>query len=114
MSQIEVVPCQARITVTATGPVVHLCPHVDETDEGEVVITWVTAGSTIELHSLAAHLRTYASQRISHEDLARRLVDDLTLPGIEGVYVAARFTTAGLGVEVKSAVPGDALVQAGT
>jgi hypothetical protein len=66
------------------------------------------------LHSLAAHLRTYAGQRISHETLTQCLTDDISLPGIEDVHVVARFTTAGLDVEVTSAVPRESVHAAGT
>jgi NADPH-dependent 7-cyano-7-deazaguanine reductase QueF len=97
---VATVPCDAATRVTAAAPVTHLCPHVDEVDEGTVSIAWTTAGATLELHSLAAHLRTYAGQRISHENLTAQVADALTLPGITDVTVTARFTTAGLAVEV--------------
>jgi len=42
----------SAVTVEATGPVTHLCPHRDEIDHGTVTITWVCEGRTIELHSL--------------------------------------------------------------
>jgi NADPH-dependent 7-cyano-7-deazaguanine reductase QueF len=100
MTAPQVVPCDGTTRVTITGALVHLCPHVDETDDGAVTIAWTTAGATLELHSLAAHLATYAGQRISHENLTAILTDALTLPGIADVTVTARFATAGLEVEV--------------
>lgn len=100
MSAPQTVPCPAATRVTVTAPLVHLCPHVDETDTGTVDIAWTTAGATIELHSLAAHLTSYARQRISHENLTQHLADTLTVPGIADVTVTARFTTAGMAVEV--------------
>lgn len=100
MTPVQTVPCDAATRVTVTTPLIHLCPHVDEVDTGAVAIAWTTAGATLELHSLAAHLRSYAGQRISHENLTQHLTDALTLPGVADVTVTARFTTAGLGVEV--------------
>lgn len=103
MNAPRAVPCDAATRVTIAAPVTHLCPHVDEVDEGTVAVAWTTAGATIELHSLAAHLQTYAGQRISHENLTAQLAEALTLPGVADVTVTARFTTAGLAVEVSGA-----------
>jgi NADPH-dependent 7-cyano-7-deazaguanine reductase QueF len=109
------VPAVAGVRVSAAGWVRHLCPHVDEADFGSSAIAWTTKDATIELHSLAAYLGTYADQKISHEDLVAAITADLdALPGITDVTVTAQFHTAGFVVEVSSAVPGDALVPAGT
>lgn len=114
MSEIQVVPSAGTVRVTASQLVQHLCPHVDEVDVGAIEIEWTAAGSTVELHSLAAHLTSYRDARVSHEDLVASIAEALDLPGIADVTVTARFTTGGLDVEVSSAVSGDAIVRAGT
>jgi NADPH-dependent 7-cyano-7-deazaguanine reductase QueF len=98
VSAVQTVECVPGVRVTVTGPITHLCPHVDEVDEGEVTIGWRTSGKTFELHSLAAHLRTYATQRISHEDLVAALRGDLKGLGCFDIDVSVRFTTASLTV----------------
>lgn len=103
MTPVQTVPSPSGIRVRATGPITHLCPHVNEVDEGEVAIEWTTARCTFELHSLAAHLGTYADQRISHEELLVALTRSLKGLGCADVAVTARFTTAGLAVEVSGA-----------
>lgn len=89
-------------TVTATSPVKHLCPFKKETDEGNVTITWVCHTSTIELHSLAAYLDGFAEAYVSHETLVADIFEELSeLDGITICSVTARFTTAGIDVEVR-------------
>lgn len=100
---VETVPAAQGVRVTVTGPITHLCPHVNEVDEGEVTIGWTTGRVTFELHSLAAHLRTYAECAISHENLVADLIAALTGLGCADIAVAARFTTAGLAVEARRA-----------
>jgi NADPH-dependent 7-cyano-7-deazaguanine reductase QueF len=101
------------VRVAVTGSIAHLCPYVDELDEGQVTVTWVTGPTTIELHSLADYLARFKAERVSHEELVTIIADDLTELGLPAA-VTGRFTTAGLYVEVSSAVPGDPLVHAGT
>jgi len=108
MKPVELVPADSQATVTAGGLINHLCPHVDEADHGFITISWRCGTSTIELHSLAAYLEGFADRRISHEDLVEEIFQDLhdAAPAIAVVSVTARFTTAGLGVEVsRGAVP---------
>lgn len=97
----DVVPDDSGARVQATGPLRHLCPHVEEEDHGRVTITWTCAGSTLELHSLAGYLEGFAGERISHEALTRAIRDDLgQLYGIGDVEVASGWETAGLAVRV--------------
>lgn len=110
MTAPSTVPCSPGVRVTASGPVTHLCPYADETDHGTVTVAWITDGATLELHALAGVLHSYEDRRMSHEEFAADLRATLTAtPGITGVAVAALFRTAGLDVEVSSAVPGDSI-----
>lgn len=96
-------PCDAQTTVTYRGPLVHLCPFVDEIDNGAVTITWTTAGSTLELHALTAWLDSFAADRVTHEALTEDIGDHLSgLPGITGVAVETRWSTAGAEVVVRA------------
>lgn len=107
------VMCEARTTVTYTGPLVHRCPYVDETDNGTVTITWSTDGATLELHTLAGWLRTWAAVTTSHETLTG--VIRACIAGqscIADVSVSTRWDTAGAEVVVR-AVPGQRLESAG-
>lgn len=103
MKPMELVPVDSQATVTTGGLVNHLCPHVDEADHGFITISWRCGTSTIELHSLAAYLKGFDDRRISHEDLVEEIFQHLrdAAPGIAVVSVAARFTTASLGVEIR-------------
>jgi NADPH-dependent 7-cyano-7-deazaguanine reductase QueF len=98
------------VRVEATGRIVHLCPHVDEVDEGTVTVAWTTTTHTVELHALRAYLDEWAGTRISHEHLVEGIrADLLSMSPITDVTVTAAFTTARLSVGVTSAVPGDRL-----
>ena len=98
-----VVPSSYGHAVTVTAPIRHLCPFVDEVDEGHLTVAWVTSGATVEAHSLASYLAAWASIRISHEDLVGLIAQDLsTLAGIDVVKVEARFVTAGMTFDVAS------------
>jgi NADPH-dependent 7-cyano-7-deazaguanine reductase QueF len=95
-------------TVALNAPIRHLCPFKDEVDSGTITITWTCAGFTIELHSLASYLAQFSDSAISHEDLVEFIALDMDAlgNGIAATSVTARFTTAGLGVEVsRGAVP---------
>lgn len=96
------VPEPAVVTVTATGPLTHRCPHVDEVDTGTVTVTWTTAGQTIELHSLRAWLDSFADVRTSHEAITAGIETALQLPGIVDVAVETTWTTAGMAVAATS------------
>jgi NADPH-dependent 7-cyano-7-deazaguanine reductase QueF len=92
-----------RVHMQVKGQLNHLCPFVDETDNGLVTISWVTGGATLELHSLAAYLRTFDAVKISHEALTEQVRGDLSsIPGIDDVRVTASWHTAGLDVLVRS------------
>lgn len=95
------VECGARTTVTATYPLAHLCPFVDEVDTGTVNIVWTTDGSTFELHALGAWLTGFAEKRFTHEELTAMIAAVLwNQPGIGPVTVVTHWTTAGAGVVV--------------
>lgn len=99
----DLVPEQSTTRVTTTGPLGHLCPHVDEVDAGAVAISWTCSGQTLELHSLAAYLDSFARERISHEGLTHRVQSELAgLGGITDVVVTSTWRTAGLDVVVES------------
>lgn len=102
MNEPGLVPTDAAVTVTATAPIRHLCPFKDELDQGTVTIVWDCNGHTIELHSLAAYLDGFYAEKISHETLVDEIFYALygLTPLIEIQSVTARFTTAGIGVEV--------------
>lgn len=96
------VPEESTARVAVEGPLRHMCPHVAEVDDGTVRIEWTCAGQTLELHSLAAYLGSFADERISHEELTRQLRDELAgLHGIADVTVATTWHTAGLAVQVR-------------
>ena len=100
---IVLVPCDSNVTVRAHGHLIHQCPYKDETDHGEVTITWTVAGKTIELHSLYEYLAGWRSAQLSHEQVTDRITRDLsTLEGITGVTVHTMWETAGMQVSVTS------------
>lgn len=90
----------ARVTMTATAPLRHLCPVVDEIDEGTVTVQWSTDGATLELHALATYLGGFADTKISHEDITELIAADLAaFPGVEVSRVVTTWTTAGMSIE---------------
>lgn len=95
----KTVPSSADVTVTATGPIVHLCPHVDEIDYGHITITWRVEGQTFELHALAEYLRGFRKSRISHEEITDRIRHDLSVvDGLALLAVETTWKTAGMEV----------------
>jgi hypothetical protein len=54
---------------TIRRPVIKRCPFRDETDAGELVITF--AGEAPELHALAAEIDALCTGPVSHEDFTR-------------------------------------------
>jgi NADPH-dependent 7-cyano-7-deazaguanine reductase QueF len=101
--QLRSVPSPPAGLVTARGSLVHRCPFVEEVDAGEVLVTWVCEGSTVELHSLAKYLATWANQRVSHEEVTAQIAVDVGgLEGIGSVVVETKWTTAGLAVTVRA------------
>lgn len=88
-----------RVTVVAT--LVHLCPHVPETDAGTVELSWRCAEMTLEMHSLAAYLASWSDQQVSHEELTLQLVRDVEMvDGVTDVDATTRWRTAGMAVQV--------------
>lgn len=99
MSRVRVVPSKADVTITVTSPLRHLCPFVDEVDNGTVTITWRAKGKTFELHSLRAYLDGWKDSEISHEDITDIIRRDLSVtPLIEIVEVRSAWDTAGMAV----------------
>lgn len=89
---------------TVSGTVTHLCPHVDEVDNGTFRIDF--DGPAPELHALRRRIARFHGQRITHEELTQTLADEL------GVTVSTSWVTAGLDLHIEAtpatrAVPGD-------
>jgi NADPH-dependent 7-cyano-7-deazaguanine reductase QueF len=99
---LQTVPEKATgVVVTATGPISHECPHKDEADEGFVTITWEPMGRTLELHSLAAYLKTWETVEISHEGLTDAILWEISnTDAVAAVSVLTTWKTAGLDVTV--------------
>lgn len=99
MSHVLTVPDSSDVTVTATGDLIHRCPHVNEVDYGTVTITWHVRGETYELHSLAEYLRGFKDADLSHEQITDRIRNDLSAEShIEMVGVESTWQTAGMEV----------------
>lgn len=103
---VEAIP---GLTMTATAPVRHLCPFVNEKDEGTVTVTWQTIGRTFELHSLRAHLdwitSKWADAEISHEDFTSEIRDSFAHFNGAGLHIKSIRTdwnTAGMPVTVST------------
>jgi NADPH-dependent 7-cyano-7-deazaguanine reductase QueF len=102
VTEIVSVPTEARgVTCRVHVDALHLCPHVDEIDQGTVTASWAVDGTTIELHSLAARIASYADTKISHEDLTADLAGALRAH-VVGVSVTTTWRTAGLEMVVQS------------
>jgi len=95
-----------NVTLTATAPARHLCPYVNEKDEGTVTVTWLTQGRTFELHSLRRHLDQFmvewGGEEISHEEFTLKLKDTFAPvhagAGLQVLSVRTDWTTAGMPV----------------
>lgn len=99
MSHVLTMPDRSDVTMTVTGPLVHMCPVVDEVDEGTITIAWRVKGETYELHSLAEYLRGWAGSHLAHEQITDRIRHDLSVVvGIELVSVETTWLTAGMEV----------------
>lgn len=93
------VPVEADVRMTVTSPIRHLCPFVNEVDEGAVTIGWDAEGWTFELHALRAYLNAFADREISHEELTGEIRAELsTHHGINAVTVETHWDTAGMDV----------------
>jgi NADPH-dependent 7-cyano-7-deazaguanine reductase QueF len=92
---------EAKVTVKSV--LIHRCPHVEEVDVGTVAISWRCTDVTLELHSLAAYLATWESQKISSEEITMQIRNDLEqLDGLDDVDVSTTWQTAGFSVLIES------------
>lgn len=99
----DTVEDSSHVTVKVSGYLTHLCPHVDEVDQGRVDIEWRVEGRTFELHSLAEYLRGFSNSVISHEGITDRIRHDLgAVEGLTILSVRSSWQTGGLYVAVDS------------
>src|SRR5262245_42617343 len=98
------VSCPDVVQVSAEFTARHLCPFVEEADEGLVTISWITsAGETYELHALAKLVASRQFERVSHEQWTADLAAALTVGAkVTGLAVASAWSTAGGTVTVRS------------
>lgn len=95
----DTVAADADVTVTITGPLIHLCPFRDEEDLGTITLTWACHGQTFELHSLAEYLGCREQTQLSHEEITDRIAFDLgSVDGLDLLSIETTWTTAGMGV----------------
>ena len=95
----ETFPTDTPTTVTVAAELKHLCPFVNEADNGRATITWATDGASIELHSLSEYLGGFTTQTISHEALTHLIEQELEgLEGIAEVTVTTHWVTAGMDI----------------
>lgn len=92
------VPDPSDVTMTATGQLMHLCPHKDEVDTGTVTITWRVGGSTFELHTLRQYLSGFRHSTLSHEQITDRIRHDLSVEGLDLISVETNWVTADMEV----------------
>jgi len=99
----NLVPVEANVTLTTTADIQHMCPFVQEVDNGTVTITWETEGWTLELHSLRDYLNTFRDREISHEELTEEIRAELnSRHGINIKSVKTTWRTAGMEVRCSS------------
>jgi len=99
MSHVQPVPTSADVRMAVTAEVQHLCPFVDEVDNGTVTVTWRTNGATFELHSLREYLSGFKDSEIAHEMLTDRIRHDLSVTqGVHLLSVESTWDTAGMEV----------------
>lgn len=99
MSAVKTVPIEATVALATTADIQHMCPFVQEVDNGKVTITWEAEGWTIELHSLRAYLNTFQDREISHEELTEEIGVELNSHhGITIKYITTAWRTAGMEV----------------
>lgn len=97
------VPCDVEVEMSAEFVARHLCPFVDEADEGKVTVSWVTAhGETFELYALAELVNGREKERVSHERWTADLAAELGVRvKVGGLVVASTWPTAGATVTVR-------------
>lgn len=88
------------MNTTIRRPVIKRCPFKDETDAGELVITF--AGAAPELHDLGKLVDSLAAQEISHENFTSQL--SAMLP--PGASVVTTWHTGPWDVEVTTGEAG--------
>lgn len=99
MSEVKTVPIEANVRLSAKANIQHLCPFVQEIDNGTLTATWDADGWTLELHALHAYLGTFAGREISHEELTSEVQAELSSHyGINNVSVTSNWRTAGMEV----------------
>ena len=93
------VPIEASVRLTTTAGIQHLCPFVNEVDNGSITIGWTADGWTLELHALRTYLNTFHDREISHEELTAEIRAELsTHHGVRDVTVTSTWRTAGMEV----------------
>lgn len=80
--------------ITISRPVIKHCPFKDETDAGELMITF--PGEAPELHNLAVQIDALCAEPVTHEDFTLAV---LAMLG-EGVQVITHWHTGPWSVEV--------------
>lgn len=96
---IVTVPVEANVRLAATATIQHMCPFVQEVDNGNVTIAWDADGWTLELHALRAYLNTFQDREISHEELTDEIRAEVASHhGINNVAVESSWRTAGMEV----------------
>lgn len=76
-------------------PVIKRCPFVDETDAGELVITF--PGEALELHNLAAEVDKLSAEPVSHEEFTASVA-----AMVPGAHVVTTWNTGPWSVEVRA------------
>lgn len=105
MTAAETFPTEATVRMTATAPIRHMCPVVQEVDNGTITIGWDTDGWTLELHKLRAYLGTFQDREISHEDLTNEVRAELSgHHGINAVTVNTTWDTAGMDIQCSTSL----------
>lgn len=100
MSGIVTVPVEAGVRMSATSSIQHMCPFVQEVDNGTITIAWDADGWTLELHALRSYLNTFMDREVSHEELTDEIRAELSAHhGISGVTVETAWRTAGMEVQ---------------
>lgn len=97
MSAIKTVPVEAHTRLSAEANIQHLCPFVQEVDNGTLTVAWDADGWTLELHALRAYFSTFSDREISHEELTSEVQAELSSHhGINNVSVTSNWRTAGM------------------
>lgn len=87
--------------VTLIAQLRHLCPFIDEVDDGEIQVTYEQepTGPLLELHDLRAIFDTYEDTKISHEELTAEVA--FRLVG-RAETVTTRWRTADIDVQIEA------------